>query len=90
MIVFCVQYVTDQPYSWAVRAGGMDRPSDTYSAAGSVFSSHRVHTERQLPLSDVHFIMLEKLAQPVVRRGVHAHPLSLYLPSRKSCRVRSS
>ncbi len=27
-------------------------------------ATHRVHTERQLPLSGVHSIMMERLAQP--------------------------
>jgi hypothetical protein len=45
-------------------------------------ANHRVHTEWQLPLSGVHSIMMEKLAQPGYAEGVHAHPLSLYLPSR--------
>ncbi len=46
---------------------------------------HRVITEWQRPLSGVHSIMMEKISPgwwgwgP----GVHAHPLSLYLPSRK-------
>jgi hypothetical protein len=38
--------------------------------------------EWQRPLSGVHSIMMEKLAQAGVCGGVHAHPLSLYLPSR--------
>jgi hypothetical protein len=38
-------------------------------------------TEWQQPLSGAHSTMMEKLAQPGEVRGVHAHPLSLYLPS---------
>jgi hypothetical protein len=43
---------------------------------------HRVHIEWQRPVSGVHSIMMEKLAQVGEVGGVHAHPLSLYLPSR--------
>jgi hypothetical protein len=52
--------------------------------------AHRVHTEWQWPLSGVHSIMTEKLAQAGEGGGgvVHAHPLSPNLPSR--CSVRSS
>ncbi len=39
-------------------------------------STHRV----AMPLSGVHFIMMEKSAQPG-EGGVYAHPLLLYLPS---------
>ncbi len=42
---------------------------------------HRVYTEQQRPLSGEHSIMMEILAQ-LVRVGVHANPLSLYLPTR--------
>jgi hypothetical protein len=44
---------------------------------------HRVHTEWKWPLSGVHSIMVEKLAQPGEGGGVHARPLSLYLPQSK-------
>jgi hypothetical protein len=48
----------------------------------SIFSGvhHRVHTEWQLPISGVHPIMMEKSAL-ADEGGVHAHPLSLCLPS---------
>ena len=52
------------------------------------YHNHRVpvhtHTEWQWPLSGVHSIMMEKLAQAGEGGGggVHAHPPSLYLPSR--------
>ncbi len=49
--------------------------------ASSMSSSHRIHTNWQRPLSGVHSVMMEKLSQPG-EGGVHAHPLSLYLPSR--------
>ncbi len=39
---------------------------------------HRVHTEWQWPISGVHPVMMEKSA---LAGEVHAHPLSLYLPS---------
>jgi hypothetical protein len=42
----------------------------------------QVHTERQLPISGVHSIMMEKSGQ--AGEGgecMPAHPLSLYLPS---------
>ncbi len=39
-------------------------------------SAHRVHTEWQWPLSGVHSIMMEKLAQPDEGGGrVNSHPL---------------
>jgi hypothetical protein len=46
--------------------------------------SHRVHTEWQRPLTGVHSIMMEKLAQADEGRGVYGAgpPPSLYLPSR--------
>jgi hypothetical protein len=45
-------------------------------------SSHRVHTEWQLPLSGVHSILMEKLAQAGEGGGcMPMHPLLLYLPS---------
>jgi hypothetical protein len=39
------------------------------------------YTEWQWPLSGVHSIMMEKLAQAGKGAGGHAHPLLLYLPS---------
>jgi hypothetical protein len=51
---------------------------------------HRVHAEWHLPLSDVHSIMMVKLTQHGKDWGVHAHPFSLYLPSRTKLGVRSS
>jgi hypothetical protein len=41
--------------------------------------SHRVHTEWQRPLSRVHSVMMEKLAQVGEGGGVHALPLLLYI-----------
>ncbi len=38
--------------------------------------SHRVNTQRQLPLSGIHSIMMDKLAQPGVSRGCTARPPS--------------
>ncbi len=53
---------------------------EIYMGAGNI--GHRVHTEWQLPLSGVHSIMMEKLAQPGEGwQGVHDHSLSLYPPS---------
>ncbi len=43
---------------------------------------HRVHTEWQRSVYVVHSVMMEKSAQPGEGGGMHAHPLSLYLPSR--------
>ncbi len=43
---------------------------------------HKVHTEWQWPISGVHSIMMEKPAHAGEGEGVHALPLSLYLPSR--------
>jgi len=54
---------------------------------------HRVHTEWQLPLSGVHFILMEKSAQPgKVRAGYKRPPyFTISIPSRiQSCSVRSS
>ncbi len=48
----------------------------------SLLKNHRVHKEWYYPLSGVHSIMMEKLTQAGEGGGVHAHPLSLYLPSR--------
>ncbi len=42
---------------------------------------HRVHTEKQRPLSGVHSIMMEKFTQASEGGGAR-HPPSLYLPSR--------
>ncbi len=56
-------------------------PIDTI--CGEHCCSHRVHTEWQWSFSGVHCIMMAKSAQPAWwGRGVHAHLLSLYLPSR--------
>ncbi len=45
--------------------------------------AHRVHTEWQRPLSGVHSIMMEKLAQAGEGgEGCTPTPLSLHLPSR--------
>jgi hypothetical protein len=49
--------------------------------------SHRAHTERQLPLFGVHSITMEKLAQPDLRWGVHAHYIYY---QEQNCGVRSS
>ncbi len=38
----------------------------------------------------IHSILVKKLDERWWGWGVHAHPLSLYLPSRTSCRVRSN
>ncbi len=48
------------------------------------------YPEWQRPLSGVHSIMMEKLAQAGEDRGVHAHPLSLYHHHVQSCGVCSS
>jgi hypothetical protein len=40
----------------------------------SAIRHHRVHAEWQRPLSGVHSIMMEKLAQAGEGGGVHAHP----------------
>jgi hypothetical protein len=40
--------------------------------------NHRVHREWERPLSGVHSIMIEKLAQAVEGGGVHAQSLSLF------------
>jgi hypothetical protein len=42
----------------------------------------RVHTEWQSPLYGVYYIMMEKISPVWWGCGVHAHLLSLYLPSR--------
>ncbi len=44
--------------------------------------NHRAHTEWQWPISEIHPIMMEKSAWLWWGWGVHAHPLSLYWPSR--------
>jgi hypothetical protein len=46
------------------------------------YSGHRVHTEWQRPLSSVHSIMIEKLAQAGEGGECTPTSLSLYLPSR--------
>jgi hypothetical protein len=43
---------------------------------------YRVDTEWKWPISGVHSIMMEKPAHAGEGEGVHALPLSLYLPSR--------
>jgi hypothetical protein len=43
------------------------------------YQGHCIDSE--WPLSGVYSIMMEKSAQPG-KWGMHAHPLSLYLPSR--------
>ncbi len=45
-------------------------------------SAHRVHTERQRPLSGVHSIMMEKLAQVGGVGGCKPTPFHSILPSR--------
>ncbi len=45
--------------------------------------NHRVHTEWHRPLSGVHSTMMEKW-------DVHAHPLSLFLPSRTKLQCRQA
>ncbi len=52
--------------------------------------AHRVHTERQLPISGVHPIMMEKSALAGEGGGVHAHPLSPFYHHLQSFSVRSS
>ncbi len=44
--------------------------------------THRLNTKWQWPLSGVHSIMMEKLAQAGLGRGFTPTPFSLYLPSR--------
>ncbi len=52
----------------------------------SSYRAQSTHRGQRL-LSGVHFIMMEKLAQAGKgEKGVHAHPLSLHLPSRR-CKV---
>ncbi len=49
---------------------------------------HRVHTEWQRPLSGVHSIMMEKLAQASEGGGgLHAHPLHYSYSYVQSCNV---
>ncbi len=65
-----------------IAVAGLQRDTIRLRRVQSLCSSvplHRVHTEWQLSLSDVHSFMMEKLAQP---GRLHAHPLHLYLPSR--------
>ncbi len=67
---------------WPIAHSNMrDRLEGKIQNAGGV--GNRVHTEWQLPLSGGHSIMMEKFAQPGEVGGapLHAHPLSLYLPS---------
>jgi hypothetical protein len=58
---------------------------------GETPDDHRVHTEWQWPLSGVNSIMMVKSARPGEGGGVHAVPLTLYLPSRAKLQyIRSS
>ncbi len=50
-----------------------------YFVNSSYSVAHRVHTERQRPLSGVHFIRMEKLAQAGDGGGART---PLYLPSK--------
>jgi hypothetical protein len=47
-----------------------------------VYARTTDYTDWQWPLSGLHSIMMEKSAHPGDGGGVHALPLSLYLPSR--------
>ncbi len=51
---------------------------------------HRVHTEWQRPLSGVHFIMMEKLAQAGKGVGARPPPFHYICPHVQSCSGRSS
>ncbi len=76
-------------HKWAHKQAWMPHPSPLFhlllfylfAIAHFLFIAHFIHRVRiewQLPLSGVHPIMMEKLAQP----DQYAHPLPLYLPSR--------
>ncbi len=56
-----------------------------------ISAHHRLHKEWQMPLSGVHFIMIEKLAHSGEGGGAHAHPpppftykVVLYAPAERA------
>ena len=57
------------------------KPNPERFVASFLLETYRVHTEWQWPLSGEHSIMMVTSAQQG-EGGVHALPLSLYLPSR--------